>query len=413
MKNRPVLCWFVAAFVVTCAGGEAVSQTDFWQKTNDPNGGVGYALAINASGTIFVGTNRGVSRSTDNGANWTESNSDSTLDVGVFAFKSTGTIFAVGYPGVYRSTDDGLNWTLIANGGGLVKSLAINDSGHIFIGSWNEQGTGSVFRSTDNGASWINTGLGSNTYALAINASGYIFAGGYRNGGGCVLRSTDNGASWTDTGLPSGDPVDRLVISPAGHIFAGTASGVFRSTDNQAQWDPNAGLRTSQVTALAVNASGHVFAGAVGAGVYRSTDDGASWTPINKGLTNDSVVSIAISPAGDIFAETDGGLFQSVQSTTSVRGLSPDAPMSFSLGQNYPNPFNPSTKIGFMIHVSGFTTLKVYDVLGREVRTLVNENLQPGSYETTFDATGLASGVYFYRLHAGQFVEMKKLVVLR
>jgi hypothetical protein len=102
-------------------------------------------------------------------------------------------------------------------------------------------------------------------------------------------------------------------------------------------------------------------------------------------------------------------------------------PMVYRLDQNYPNPFNPSTKIKFQIparlqesHEAGgpnlkpqTVSLKVYDILGREVRTLVNDNLQPGSYEVTFDATGLASGVYFYRLQSGEFTQTKRMVLMR
>ena len=99
-------------------------------------------------------------------------------------------------------------------------------------------------------------------------------------------------------------------------------------------------------------------------------------------------------------------LITSVQQTNEVV-------QQFHLEQNYPNPFNPSTKIKFQIPSSNDVSLKVYDVLGREVRTLVNENLQAGSYETTFDASGLASGVYFYQLHAGEFTQTKRLLLLR
>ena len=99
-------------------------------------------------------------------------------------------------------------------------------------------------------------------------------------------------------------------------------------------------------------------------------------------------------------------LVTSVQQTNEVV-------QQFHLEQNYPNPFNPSTKIGFQVTGYGYVSLKVYDVLGREVRTLVNENLQAGSYETTFDASGLASGVYFYQLHAGEFTQTKRLLLLR
>jgi hypothetical protein len=92
------------------------------------------------------------------------------------------------------------------------------------------------------------------------------------------------------------------------------------------------------------------------------------------------------------------------------------APSSFSLSQNYPNPFNPTTKIKFTISDFGFTTLKVYDVLGREVATLVNEEKQQGEYEIKFDALGignLASGIYFYQLKAGEFIETRKMILMK
>ena len=96
-----------------------------------------------------------------------------------------------------------------------------------------------------------------------------------------------------------------------------------------------------------------------------------------------------------------------------MEDISAGLPGRFELLQNYPNPFNPSTKISFKLQVSGFTTLKVFDLLGREVRTLVNEEMKAGSYETTFDARGLASGVYFYRLQVGDFTDTKKLLLFK
>ncbi len=107
--------------------------------------------------------------------------------------------------------------------------------------------------------------------------------------------------------------------------------------------------------------------------------------------------------------------------TTAVSELNGIEPSTFYLSQNYPNPFNPSTKINFSIPTTSFAMLKVFDILGKEVATLVNEELKPGSYETTFDGKDLSSGVYFYRLRArqtdggqaGSFVQTKKLVLLR
>jgi hypothetical protein len=93
-----------------------------------------------------------------------------------------------------------------------------------------------------------------------------------------------------------------------------------------------------------------------------------------------------------------------------VSYISPD---SYHLAQNYPNPFNPSTKISWQSPVGSWQTLKVYDILGNEVATLVDEFREAGRYEVTFDRSNLASGIYYYRLQAGSFIETKKMVLIK
>ena len=106
-------------------------------------------------------------------------------------------------------------------------------------------------------------------------------------------------------------------------------------------------------------------------------------------------------------------------STGTVAGIKTvdvELPKEFSLSQNYPNPFNPTTKIRFGIPNDGTvhaTSLRVYDVLGREVATLLNEATKPGTYERTFDGTGLASGVYLCKLQVGDFTQAKKLLLIK
>jgi len=90
-----------------------------------------------------------------------------------------------------------------------------------------------------------------------------------------------------------------------------------------------------------------------------------------------------------------------------------EIPTEYLIYQNYPNPFNPSTKIEFKIPTAGLVILKVYDLLGREVSTLINEELQPGNYKIDFDASAFASGIYFYTLNAGDFVSTKKMILLK
>ena len=88
-------------------------------------------------------------------------------------------------------------------------------------------------------------------------------------------------------------------------------------------------------------------------------------------------------------------------------------PAAFKLEQNYPNPFNPSTTIQYSLSGSQFITLKVYDVLGNEISTLIDEHKQAGSYEISFNASSLPSGIYFYRLEIGSYRETKKMILLR
>jgi hypothetical protein len=88
-------------------------------------------------------------------------------------------------------------------------------------------------------------------------------------------------------------------------------------------------------------------------------------------------------------------------------------PLSFSLDQNYPNPFNPTTKIKYTIPSSSYTTLRIYDVLGNEVYTLVNGQKQAGNYEVDFNASKLSSGVYFYKLQSDGLTQTRKMVVLK
>jgi hypothetical protein len=94
-------------------------------------------------------------------------------------------------------------------------------------------------------------------------------------------------------------------------------------------------------------------------------------------------------------------------------GSDKDVPSTFTLEQNYPNPFNPTTKIGFTVQGSNLVSLKVYDVLGKKVATLVNERRQPGSYEADFDARNLPSGTYIYTLTSGGFSTSKRMVLVK
>jgi hypothetical protein len=112
---------------------------------------------------------------------------------------------------------------------------------------------------------------------------------------------------------------------------------------------------------------------------------------------------------GTILKTINGG----ADPATEVEGGTLVLPTRFDLSQNYPNPFNPSTAISYQLTTTSFVTLRVFDVLGREVATLINDSRPPGTYIVQFDASGLPSGIYVYCLQAGNFISAKKMVLMK
>ena len=163
----------------------------------------------------------------------------------------------------------------------------------------------------------------------------------------------------------------------------------------------------------------NLFAGTYGGGILLSTNSGASWTPASTGFLLPLYVYALAIAGTNLVAGTGSGVWSRPLSemVTSVQRQSTHLPTQFSLDQNYPNPFNPATTMSFVISHQSFVTLKVYDMLGEQVATLVNEVKQPGEYTVRWNAAsatgGLPSGVYFYRLQAGSFTETKKLLLIR
>ncbi len=150
--------------------------------------------------------------------------------------------------------------------------------------------------------------------------------------------------------------------------------------------------------------------------VSHTTDGGINWTTQTKNQFGGSEIY-----ACDFINENTGwitGGYGTILKTTTggnvfISQTSTEIPEKYSLHQNYPNPFNPSTNIKFDIHKQGITTLKVFDLLGKEMETLVDEQLSVGTYEVTFNANSLPSGIYFYVLKTGDYVESKKMVLVK
>jgi hypothetical protein len=203
--------------------------------------------------------------------------------------------------------------------------------------------------------------------------------------------------------------------------------GTFLSTDTCNSWTQVSSLIPT--SGLSIETGGTLI-GTDSLGVFLFNDDGDSLGSRNDGLTNLNIHSLTIDNNNYVYAGTDNGVWRRplLEITSVDEEQIDEIPTEFLLSQNFPNPFNPSTKIKYQIPASlnpskggTLVTLKVYDVLGNEIETLVNQEKPAGTYELTWSAAKLPSGVYFYQLKAvdpesssGQgFVETKKMLLLK
>lgn len=335
-----------------------------------------FCVTIDRDGSKLIGTPAGLTRLVD--TTWTDLNT--SLSYGAYCLVMD---------------DNGDYWTL------QLHSLYRYDSSGQTIYNLPDLGPydppASCLAIGDNGKKWIGT-----------------------HGGGLVEF---DGNSWSVHSLPAAPPLDSMFCLAAdkeGRVWTGTCSGLgmFDGADWTFYKTGNSGIPSNLVSCLSVDEYGNKWVGTVDAGLAKF--DGTNWLVFdmsNSGLPSNSILSIALDGSGNKWIGTrgglavfkEGGIVQINERGEQVVAL----PEKVSLRQNYPNPFNPRTTISYEVSANCFVSLRIYDLLGREVRTLVNERKNPGTYEVVFDASSLPSGVYFYRLTTGGFVSAKKMLILK
>lgn len=388
-----------------------------WAQTSGPYGGEVHTLFVGHGGALYAGTSLGgVYKSSNSGTSWTQISSGiSTLEIASLAEDASGNLFAGSDgDGIYMSTNGGANW--VNSSAGLpgeeyVEAVNVLRNGIMVAGTYSD----GLYYSTTGGKDWHVSSDASNEGSAFLEDSGRVYCG---TGNG-VEVSTDNGMNWTVTGLANRE-VLCLLDGLNGRIYAGTDEGVFVSSDRGSTWT-RSGLPNLYLHALVMDASGNMFTGSDQDGVFMSKDNGATWTAVNDSLGDLEMESLAIDASGQLYAGTyTSGVFRAYRTTGGTTGISASQagiPKEYGLSQNYPNPFNPTTTISYQLPASGNVTLRVYDILGRGVSTLVDGRENAGRYAITFDGSRLASGVYFYRLIAEgngkRFVSTKKLLLMK
>ncbi|MBI5402440.1 MAG: T9SS type A sorting domain-containing protein [Ignavibacteriae bacterium] len=409
---------------------------------------------------------------------WVQLQSGTTLDLNDICFVNPSTGIAVGSNGkLIRTTNGGLNWTAIP----LTTTQNILSTCFPAIETGYISGyTGFVLKTTNSGGNWISTsGCGINVFCISfLNANTGITGGS--GTGGLMCHTTDGGLTFSPRYIPAPYLIFGMhYFSPSLLLVCGTDLGgavIYKSTNSGNSFNVGLMLNNNDLTVMyALNSvffknSNTGFAtgsrtvnGANYADIYRSTNSGDSWNlhfnigpdsgvSFNSVHFSDSLNGFAAGSKGKIVRSTNGGDNWIVQNTgtsstlnqifmvnaltgyvcgnggiilkttnggiTGFRPIGENISDKYELHQNYPNPFNPSTIIRFQIKEKSYVSLKIFDVLGKEIETLVNEYLNPGTYEIPFSIFHFndyqnPSGIYFYKLIAGDFSETKKMMLIK
>ncbi|MBK8981654.1 MAG: T9SS type A sorting domain-containing protein [Ignavibacteria bacterium] len=379
--------------------------------------------------SIMTASGTGIHYSSDNGLSWVRRNGDlpSVFSNILHRCHNGEIITGLRNHGIFRTADNGLTWNLSNNGiesGSNINSISNSPGGNIFALSAHPNFSDSVklYRSSDNGNNWIKIFQPESNFfnLLKTDADGKIYLASLRSFPTRLLVSTDYGNSWTERTLEQFFFPDNFKVS-GNDLYLISDGQIHKSSDAGITWSiiQDGGWSGSGISAMEVNRQGDIFVSLNGS-IYETTDNGNTWNIHNTGLTPGALINSFIFDNADyLYGLTyNNGIFKSADPIiTNAPSNSSIIADRYMLSQNFPNPFNPVTKIKYTIPVSGNVKMKIYNSLGREVATLVNQFQTSGEYETEFNSvtagTELAGGVYFYTLESGNFRQSRTMILIK
>ncbi|MBS1494804.1 MAG: T9SS type A sorting domain-containing protein [Bacteroidetes bacterium] len=370
----------------------------------------------------------GLFKTTNSGINWVRhdfiNNNFSTAE---FLNKYKGLSVGSNIASLIRTSDGGLSWDSIYTFPNTIRFIKFKDSNTVFV-CCNE----SIYKSSNGGNSWnlvLNAFyVGSKNHSIIFTDSlvGYMASPSeifipFSTYQTIVYKTIDGGNSWSNISYLSNIYFSQMKFINENTGFASTLySGILKTTNSGVNWFPIY-YNSQQFNFIEIVQYNKIYIPG-----FASPDGGINWYAQNLNTINPIYFKSAqfinnntgfIVGGGPnmsnhfafIFKTTDGG------GITGITYINSNVSDHFSLSQNYPNPFNPSTVILYQLSVAGFTTLKVFDLLGKEVAMLVNQKQNAGSYAVDFNSSefNLPSGIYFYTLNAGEFKETKKMILIK
>jgi photosystem II stability/assembly factor-like uncharacterized protein len=384
-----------------------------------------------------------IEKTTNSGYSWTQQTTPTVNALYTLFFINENTGWAGGgyfdiYNGIntiIKTTNGGTNWFtqfniyLIDN---ITRTIFFLDSINGFAGSYGGNGgeiTGSIARTTNGGTNWIGilNSAPSTKIIFQNNTTGWSLSHFWTDvplmDTGILYKTTNGGINWIETYIKHLYTFTDISFFNASIGILQCYSDSFANVNNNSRYlkTTNSGINWFTIYYGNDKRSNSYFLNeytgwSCGNNITKTSNGGYNWFSqasyqLNMVIFRDSLNGYAVGGGGTILKTTTGGVMF-------VNKISKNIPENFSLYQNYPNPFNPTTKIKFEISSEvkremSNVRLLILDITGREIETLVNEQLNPGTYEVTFDGSNLPSGLYFYKLVAGNFIATKKLILLK
>jgi hypothetical protein len=395
--------YFITIFVITLIVKLNAQQ---WTTVTTPHPSVEHMTV--ADNKLFIATPLGVYYTTD-GTTWVHSVTGMTpvyanVYYNATIYNNNNVLYSGAMGKLYKSVNFGANWTELIGAAPTAATLncTIYAKGDTIIAGW--KSNAKITKSIDGGTTWTNSTLHEGVSKKIVELNGAFYIRTYAG----IHKSTDLCETFTTlTGAPVSSKDGALIASNNILICGLRDSTIHISNDAGTTWTLNA---TTYEPYCYEVINGVLYQGTFDRKVFKSTDNGTTWINLTgTGITSDGVKSFAIFK-GNLYASASYTLFRtSIPASINEQIISFD----FTLQQNYPNPFNPTTKIQYAIPSAQFVTLKIYDLLGCEIITLVNEHKQAGNYVVNFNGENLPSGIYFYSLQTGGLHQTKQMLIVK
>lgn len=415
MKYSFLLSSIIFSIFYSLISPSSKGQTPDWLTITSPTVNTLYGVSHTDRNTwVAVGGSGTIIRSTDAGLSWAQISSPAADDLRSVSFKDSLGI-AVGISGrILRSTDSGLSWTLeqrITTKNLFAVSMGKNST---VIGGHE----GTILYSTDGGVTWAPRTAGTASEIFGLSVLDTVAVGAC--GQGAIIMSTNAGNAWGLTVLGN-NLTFFMGVSFANNKtgwMVGTSSTIssiiIRSDLSGFVWNAQTSPVPDALNGVCfVNIDSGTAVGANGT-IIHTINGGSDWqeqiSGVNKNLNALSLldsIGIAVGDSGIILRTVNSAAVDVHEKILLQK------PGSYYLGQNYPNPFNPATIINYTLPGYGLVIIKVYNVLGKEITTLVNEEKAAGNYSVKFDGSSLSSGIYFYKMQTNHFTATKKFIIVK